>query len=344
MDDRNGNSRNYGAIAMSNVTSTSELSSLPTTEPEACPERSVAAKIKSRPRPPASSGQLAPLENLTRSRESERTETRPRHMFADLKQLARKTLKFQQRKSVLGLSHQNFAKIGLTLSDDELASLQEGTCESLALGWLAAKLQMVGVPNDKLQSWGAHSNRGMSHLSKMAPNNDDSDVHAINANIMLNMARADVDAERRNTTTHSYFDSMALSSGGANSFLKPEVGIIDAIHGEPNDKQIPVHQALKQTCAILHPGTGANINVTILDINNRFSLIGRHSVSVYRDSQSRIHFFDPNIGEYEVADPNKFFGKWEDATAFGRGWRLEILTEEPNPDDVKIFSGVATVR
>lgn len=324
---------------MSNVTVTSEMSALPTTEPETCPEGSVASEIKSRPRPPTSSGQLAPLENLTRSREPERTATRPRHMFADLKQLANKTLKFQQRKSVSGLSHQNFSKIGLALSDDELASLQEGTCESLALGWLAAKLQMVGVPTDKLQSWAAHSNRGMSHLSKMAPNNDDSDVHAINANIMLNMARADVEAERNNTTTHNYFDSMALSIQGINSFLKPEVGIIDAIHGEPDDKQIPVHQALMQTCTILHPGTGANINVTILNINNHFSLLGRHSVSVYRDSQSRIHFFDPNVGEYEVEDPNKFFKTWEDATASGRGWRLEILTEEPNPDDIKIFSG-----
>ncbi|UEP30555.1 MULTISPECIES: YopT-type cysteine protease domain-containing protein [unclassified Burkholderia] len=285
-----------------------------------------------------SSGMLSELENITQGRETDRTGTRPRKMFSSLKEFGDKTFKFQQRKSISALSRSNFSKIGLSIDEKELESLKEGTCESLALGWLASKLQAGHGLSDKLQSWAPHHHGVPSQTGNASPPNSDANIHVINGGIQLEMARAEIESSRNDTSTHEYFDSIKLTGLAGADFLKPEIGIIEVKHGGPDEKQIQAHTALELACAQLPPGTGFNINFSILDINKNFDLAGRHSISIYRDSDSNIHFFDPNIGEYKVKDPKSFFESWENATANGRGWRLEILTDGTYPDDIKMFA------
>jgi hypothetical protein len=66
-------------------------------------------------------------------------------------------------------------------------------------------------------------------------------------------------------------------------------------------------------------------------------LVGRHDVSMYRETNGRLRFFDPNAGDYWVLDTETFINVWVDAYAIGRQQSIRFVTASPYPDGFNFY-------
>ena len=52
---------------------------------------------------------------------------------------------------------------------------------------------------------------------------------------------------------------------------------------------------------------------------------GGHVIGMYRSRGRHLHFFDPNVGVYQVRDIVGFMQAWMDGCHYGRGWSFSAI-------------------
>jgi hypothetical protein len=205
--------------------------------------------------------------------------------FTALRAFASKEYKFHQRKSI-ARAEQEYG-----------AAAANGVCFGVVMMWMKEKLTTTGsLPG------------GLQNL-KFAPRLN-ANIHVRTETTMLQAAAFQSHYSRHgvdNLAQHMNLHEAAYTVDTAsrrNESNMPEVEILATLvrAGE----NLPEGHAIAMELKVRDAGSGTQI--------------GGHAIGMYRSRGRTLHFFDPNVGVYEVRNIPDFMQAWLDGCRYGRGW------------------------
>ncbi len=203
------------------------------------------------------------------------------HVFRDLKGFASKEHKFQQRKSI-GPAR---AMHGDWLTD--------GLCVGLVMMWVQEKCTRM----PSLLRWNKDFSPGIFEKN----------VHKSNSNTMLKAVKY----QELYTRQRGQLDGVATDLG-----LRDATFDIQPVR-QPGSSEIQILETLVRAGEDLPEG-GAVVFQLGVRVGGRNA---GHAVAMYQSRRRHLHFFDPNVGVYQVRDVSGFMQAWIDGCG-ERGWTL----------------------
>lgn len=234
----------------------------------------------------------------------------PRHVFAGLRAFGRKVQKFKQRRSTRMLTEEGFGQAGYDITPEELERHNLiGYCVGISMKWAALKIAPPGPD-------------AAAAAAEVEQREDD--IHEQNAQFVFDGALGKLKGLRDYAEYAGPLQAMLAQFGVAKQPGDRFAGILHP----PGEAQVPAATALAQACGdgLLPPGAAviASLTVTRPGVQARPG----HVVSLHRDRDGTLRFFDPNAGEYVVDQPGPFFATWIQSYRDGRGAELEFDTSE----------------
>jgi len=205
------------------------------------------------------------------------------HTFQNLRQYADKLRKFKQSRSYDHVDRLHLFSLSAP------KELEDGSCQGLAVAWLAEML--------------ADGNKHFGALT-------DPDIHKKNRATVVHGAKVQLVYQRG--TTAEMFRKVGLRER-LGDHPAPTIGIsvAEAILGEVNN---------------LPPGCGL-VAGFFYDRQNK-EPVG-HAIAVFRHRDNRLFFFDPETGIYEVRDIEPFLIEWAAVHSRSYNVNLRIDWGEP---------------
>jgi len=249
-----------------------------------------------------------------------------RHVFAGLRAFGRKVRKFKQRRSTGMLTVDAFDQEGYRITQDELDRQNRiGYCVGISMKWAALKFAAPGLD---------------TAAAAAEVEQREGDIHEQNAQFVFDGALGKLKG-LRSAEYDNPLQAMLAEFGAEQQPGDRFAGILNP----PGEAQVPAAAALAQACTgdLLPPG-GTLIAFLAVTRPGEQERPG-HVISLHRDQDGTLRFFDPNAGEYEVGDPGPFFAAWIQSYRDGRGSELEFDTSRgidgfyrigpltPPPDD-----------
>jgi hypothetical protein len=206
-------------------------------------------------------------------------------MFTALLAFATKEYKFQQRKS-------------MSRAEEEYGeAAAQGVCFGAVMMWVREKLTTNG------SSWRPGPGKEFS------PSRG-TETHGRNSITMLHAA-----AHQQHYSTHG------ASSLADNMGLHEASHIVETVAKKDSAfRPVTVMLAtLTQVGVQLPQGHAVVMELGVSDAQSGASL-GGHAIGMYRSRGNHLHFFDPNIGVYQVQEIEDFMRAWLEGCRHGRGW------------------------
>ncbi|MGF6233623.1 hypothetical protein QFZ27_007578 [Inquilinus ginsengisoli] len=256
------------------------------------------------------------------------SESAPRHVFAGLRDHGRKVGKFKQRRSTGKLTVEAFDREGFGITQQALDRQNRiGYCVGISMKWAALQFAAPGL--DAGQAAAEVEQR-------------EGDIHERNAQFVFDGALGKLKGLR----SADYDDPLQAMLAEFGAERLPGDRLAGILHPPGDADPIPAATALAQACQdddLLPPG-GTVIAFLAVTRPGETERPG-HVVSLRRDGDGTLRFFDPNAGEYAVDRPGPFFAAWIRSYREGRGAELEFDTSRiidgfyrigpltPPPDD-----------
>lgn len=213
--------------------------------------------------------------------------------FTALRAFASKEYKFHQRKSI-SLAEQEYG-----------AAAADGVCFGVVMMWVKEKLTTTG----SLAS-------GPQNL-KFAPRRN-ADIHVRNETTMLRAA-----------AFQSFYSQHGVGNLAQHMNLHETEYTVDPVSRRNESNNLPEVQILATLVRAgenLPEGHAIAMELKVRDAGNG-TQIGGHAIGMYRSRGHTLHFFDPNVGVYEVRNIPDFMQAWLDGCRYGRGWVFSPLRD-----------------
>jgi hypothetical protein len=214
------------------------------------------------------------------------------HYFSELNRYSNKYLKFQQRKSTIE---------GLS-SDHQ--------CLALSLMWIGEKCSTTNSsvrPGQKATLFVAQS--------------DDASTHAYNAEAMKA-----ADLYKNMIKTGSDISPISEALG-----LKPHHVSFEIVKQKDSSNYSVIDFSETLTAVALKLEKGKAILIEVL-VRRPYVDTAGHAISLYRSRGGKLHFFDSNVGAYEVNDVGDFMKAWIEGCK-NRGWTVSPYFRGFGEDD-----------
>jgi hypothetical protein len=255
----------------------------------------------------------------------------PRHVFAGLRDHGRKVQKFKQRRSTRKLTVGAFDQEGYRITQAELDRQNRiGYCVGISMKWAALRFAAPGLD---------------AAAAAAEVEQREGDIHEQNAQFVFDGALGKLRG-LHSAEIEDPFQAMLAEFGAERQPGDRFAGILHP-PGDAAGPQVPAATALAQACGDAHLPPGGTVIVFLTVVRPGVPERPGHVISLHRDGDGTLRFFDPNAGEYVVDQPGRFFETWIQSYRDGRGAELEFdtnrgidgfyrigpLSPPPPPDD-----------